>query len=470
MQPPSSRGSVVRTVAAYAVMILLAVALFLLIRSHGETLEAPEPAERNAVGASAGKGEVLLRVLIALVAVIVVGQFLGAVLGRIGQPPVIGEVIAGILLGPSLLGDWSSMIVSEDAVEVLTMIAQLGVILYMFVIGLELDAGLLGKRVHSTVAISHASIIAPFLLGSALALFLYERLSTSDVPFTSFSLFLGVAMAVTAFPVLARILTDRGLSKTPIGLVALACAATDDATAWCLLAFVVGVARARVDESLMVAVWAVAYVAAMLLVVRPVLLRLLPRGDAPVRRSTLGVVFALLLLSALATEAIGIHALFGAFLFGAIIPHDSPVARTLGQKLEDVVTLVLLPAFFAVTGMKTQVGLVEGVEAWLILGLIVAVATLGKVGGTMAAARLTGMSWRDSAALGALMNTRGLMGLIVLKQGLDMKVISPTLFTMMVLMALVTTVATAPALHFLLAARSPSPENTESGAPVPVKE
>jgi Kef-type K+ transport system membrane component KefB len=237
-----------------------------------------------------------------------------------------------------------------------------------------------------------------------------------------------------------------------MGLTALTCSATGDAPAWCLLAFIVGVARAEVGQSLGVIAWSVGYVLFMVVVVRPLLVRLLPRGDdAAVNRGTLGVVFAALLLSALATEAIGIHALFGAFLFGAIIPHDSAVARTLGRQLEDVVLLLLLPAFFAFTGMRTRIDLVSGIDQWLLCGLISLTATVGKFGGTFAAARLTGMGWHDSAVLGTLMNTRGLMELIVLNIGLDLQVISPTLFSMMVLMALVTTVATGPALQFLLA-------------------
>jgi len=394
----------------------------------------------------------LLHVLIALVTVIVVGQLLALPLRRLGQPPVIGEVIAGILLGPSLLGEeWAKRILPPEAAPSLAIIAQLGVILYMFVVGLELDPAALRQRLRVTLTVTYAGMLAPFFLGALLAVYLQTHVGSADVPFTSFALFIGVAMAITAFPVLARILADQRLTRTTLGVTALACAALGDATAWCLLAFVVGVARAQVDTSLFVLLGALGYVAVMLFVVRPVLVRFLPRGeDAPVGRPTLGVVFALLLLSALATEAVGIHALFGAFLFGAIIPHDSAVARTLGRQLEDVVLLLLLPAFFAFTGMRTRIDLVSGVEAWLLCGLIIVVATLGKFGGTFIAARLTGMSWRDSTALGALMNTRGLMELIVLNVGLDLKVISPELFSMMVIMALVTTGATTPIVQALL--------------------
>jgi Kef-type K+ transport system membrane component KefB len=330
------------------------------------------------------------------------------------------------------------------------MIAQLGVVLYMFLVGLELNPSVLRARAHATVAISHASILAPFLLGSGLALFLYPRLSTSDVKFTSFALFMGVAMSITAFPVLARILTDRQMQKTRLGVIALGCAATDDVTAWCLLAFVVGVAQAKLGGAFLVLGLTVAYIAFMFFLVRPVARRLLVGLDEPrVSPQIVAAVLAALLISALITEWIGIHAVFGAFLLGAVIPHDSAIARVFAHRLEDLVTILLLPAFFAFTGMRTEIGLVAGIDQWLICGLIVLVATAGKFGGAIFSARLTGLDWRDSTALGLLMNTRGLMELIALNIGLDMKVISPTLFAMMVLMAIVTTMAAAPLLQLL---------------------
>ena len=301
------------------------------------------------------------------------------------------------------------------------------------------------------MATSHASILVPFVLGALLALELYPRLSSSDVPFTSFALFLGVAMSITAFPVLARILTDRRMLRTELGVIALSCAATDDVTAWCLLALVVGVAQAQVGAGLVVAVGTLTYITLMLLLVRPLLRRVVARWETEqLPRSAVACVVVALLLSGLATEYIGIHAIFGAFLFGAIIPHDSAVARTFTHQLDSVVTILLLPAFFAFTGMRTRIDLVSGMDQWMLCGLIVLVATGGKFGGTVVAARLTGLRWRQAAVLGTLMNTRGLMELIVLNIGLDLKVISPTLFAMMVLMALATTLATAPVLQVLM--------------------
>jgi len=437
----------------YAAMLAGAVGIFSLIRAKGIELEMPElgGAARKQRVAAPQSSEALVHVLIALTAVLVVGRILAVFFRHVGQPAVIGEIVAGILLGPSLLGrawpEAAAFILPTSVAPNLGMIAQLGVILYMFLVGLELNPELLRERAHSTVAISHASILAPFLLGSSLALFLFPRLAPEGVPFTSFALFMGVAMSITAFPVLARILTDRNMQKTPLGVIALGCAATDDATAWCLLAFVIGVAQAKVGGAFLVLAWTLAYIGFMFFVVRPAARRFFLRFDVERPSANLvALIFVLLLSSTLITEYIGIHAVFGAFLAGAIIPHDSGIAKALTQRLEDLVTVLLQPAFFAFTGMRTQIGLLSGYEQWLICGLIILVATAGKFGGALAAARLTGMNWRDSIALGLLMNTRGLMELIVLNIGLDMGVISPTLFAMMVVMALVTTMAAAPFL------------------------
>jgi Kef-type K+ transport system membrane component KefB len=294
----------------------------------------------------------------------------------------------------------------------------------------------------------------PFVLGAALSLWLYPLLSHREVPFTSFALFMGVAMSITAFPVLARILTDRQLHKTELGIIALSCAAVGDVTAWCLLALVIGVAQAQVGNAILVAIGAAIFIFMMFVVVRPMMVRLTQKLDdtpGPLPAMAITGTFVLILLSSLATEAIGIHAVFGAFLLGAIIPHDSRLASAFTAKLEDLVTVLFLPAFFAFTGMRTQIGLVNGWENWLICGAIILIATLGKFGGSLIAARLTGHDWRESSALGVLMNTRGLMELIVLNIGLDLGIISPTLFTMMVIMALVTTMAAGPILHWLIA-------------------
>jgi Kef-type K+ transport system membrane component KefB len=441
---------------AYAAMLVAAVGLFFAIRAYGENLEPTAGAAKPGTASVAAHTDVLMHVLLALVAIILAGRWLGKLCLYFGQPRVIGEIIAGIMLGPSLLGriwpEATAFLLPEDVRPSLKIIAELGVILYMFLIGLELNAGLLRSRAHATVAISHASIVTPFLLGAVLALWLYEPLAPAGVPFTSFALFMGVAMSITAFPVLARILTDRGMDKTELGIVAISCAAIDDVTAWCLLAFVVGVAQLKVGGAVQTIALAVGYIALMLLVVRPVAARHFGHQAHrhPRRRMAVWVLLALL-FSALAAESIGIHAIFGAFLLGAVIPHDSDVAADFRHKLEDIVRILLLPAFFAYTGMRTEIGLVSTAQEWLFCGVIILVATLGKFGGTLAAARLTGLGWRISASLGILMNTRGLMELIVLNIGLELGVISPELFAMMVIMALVTTMATTPVLQYLTA-------------------
>lgn len=388
---------------------------------------------------------------------LVTGRVLGALLAKVRQPPVIGEVLAGIVLGPSLLGrlapDVTAAILPASAAPQLRLVAELSVILYMFIVGLDLRADLLRGHARGVVLTSNASIVVPFLLGAALAVYLYPRLSPQDVPFTSFALFMGVAMSITAFPVLARIVNDRGLAETPLGTLALACAAVDDVTAWCLLALIVGIAQGRVESAVIVVALTAFFTGIMLLVVRPFLHRTFVasafRRKTDPSRDAIAIVLAGLLLSAIAAERIGIHAIFGAFLFGTILPRGGPLPDALKDKMHDLVTILLLPAYFAFTGMRTEIGLVAGANAWMLCALIILVATLGKFGGTFAGARLNGMDARTSAKLGILMNTRGLMELIVLNVGRDLNVISPTLFTMMVIMALVTTIATTPVLDAL---------------------
>jgi len=442
-------------ILAYALMIAGAIGLFLLIRSIGSTLVAQPPGSAAAAGVTPPGANVLLHVLLALVVVIVAARLCGELCKLIHQPPVIGEVIAGILLGPSLLGRIApaamATLLPPTIAPYLSLIAQIGVILFMFLVGLELDTSLLAHRSRATIAISHASILVPFVLGSLLALWLYPRLSTSDVPFTPFALFIGVSLSVTAFPVLARILTDLGIQKTQLGIVSLTCAAVDDVTAWCLLAFVIAVAKANVSGAVITFVLTALYAGVMLLIARPLIVRAVRTQDAreSVSQGALAVAVVGLLLSTLATEGAGIHAIFGAFLFGAIIPHDSRLAIELTHKLRDLVVILFLPAFFAFTGMRTEIGLVHGATQWLLCGVILATASIGKFGGSYVAARIAGFDNRDAASLGVLMNTRGLMELIVLNIGLDLHILSPTLFAMLVLMAIITTFATTPILLLL---------------------
>ena len=394
----------------------------------------------------------MLHVLLALIVVIVMARGLGTLFRSVHQPPVVGEIIAGIVLGPSVLGRLapgvSAYVLPGSVAPFLDVISQVGVILYMFLVGVELDPTLLRKRGHATVAISHASILAPFLLGAVLALLLYPRLSSSDVPFTGFSLFIGVSMSVTAFPVLARILTDRGIHKTRMGVIALTCAAVDDVTAWCLLAFVVSVVEARTAGAFSTVVTALGFIAAMVVVVRPAMVRLtFLYGNRGLTQGVMAAVFVALLLSALATDYIGIHADLRRLRAGRGHPaRQRPGARAdrsprrPGSRAATARVLRLhRNAHADRTGERRR--------------RVVAVRAhhrdriAGQIRRRAVAARLTGLGWRDSAALGVLMNTRGLMELIVLNIGYELRVISPKLFAMLVLMALVTTFMTTPILH-----------------------
>jgi Kef-type K+ transport system membrane component KefB len=398
----------------------------------------------------------LALLLAQIAAILLVSRALGLVTRWLGQPLVIAEMVAGIVLGPSLLGLlWPQAFATlfpAVSLPVLKMLSQLGLVLFMFLVGLELDPALLRGRRRASVLISHTSIALPFALGVGAAYWLRGGYLPKGVPFLPFALFLGTAMSVTAFPVLARILTERGLLQSRVGAIAIACAAVDDVTAWCMLAFVVAVARAH---ALTEAVWTAGLSALfslfMVFAARPLLKRLAARTtdpSGPTPTSVAGVLF-LLLVSAGITEAIGIHALFGAFLFGAVFPKDNGLAHALASKLESVAVLLLLPLFFAYSGIRTQIGLVSGAQQWLIVAALIGLATLGKFGGSAVAARLSGIRWREASAIGVLMNTRGLMELIVLNVGMDLGVITPAMFTMLVIMALVTTFATTPILHWV---------------------
>jgi len=388
--------------------------------------------------------------------IIALSRVVGLGAGTIRQPMVIAEILAGILLGPSLLGVVSphtlGVLFPKESMPLLSLMSQIGLVLFMFLIGLELDPKLLRGRAHTSVVISHSSIILPCALGALLGLYLYPRLSSPEVPFLSFVLFMGVSMSITAFPVLARILAERRLLKTKIGAITITCAAVDDVTAWCLLAFVVSIAKSSdLKQAAVTVVLAAGYIGAMWWVVRPFLRRLgaVSANREGLTQNMVAVTLLILLVSSWTTELIGIHALFGAFMLGAVMPKEGNFGRLLAEKLEDLVVVFLLPMFFAYSGLRTQVGLLDTRHAWVMCGLIILVACVGKFGGSAVAARITGLHWREAGAVGILMNTRGLMELIVLNIGLDLKVISPTLFTMMVIMALVTTFMTTPLLELV---------------------
>lgn len=398
-----------------------------------------------------------LAILLAqIITIIIVARFFGWIFRKIGQPSVIGEIIAGIFLGPSLLGmyfpEFSLALFPIQSLGNLQFLSQIGLILFMFVIGMELDLKVLRNKANEAVVISHASIVIPFALGIGLAFFVYKSFAPEGIPFLSFSLFMGIAMSITAFPVLARIVQERGIHKTRLGAIVITCAAADDITAWCLLAVVIAIVKAGTFESaLYVIALAFLYVIVMIFIVKPFLKRV---GDLYAKSENLSkpvvaIFFLTLILSSYATNIIGIHSLFGAFMTGVIMPDISKFRTIFIEKVEDVSVILLLPLFFVFTGLRTEIGLINDPYMWKVTGFIILVAVVGKFLGSALAAKFVGQSWRDSLTIGALMNTRGLMELVVLNIGLDLKVITPEVFTMMVIMALVTTFMTGPALDII---------------------
>lgn len=397
--------------------------------------------------------------------ILIVARLVGWLFGKLHQPRVVGEMLAGILLGPSLLG-WlapniSASLFPLDSLGHLNSLSQVGLLIFMFLVGLELDLGHLRELGRAAVMTSQVSIILPFILGSTFAVYLYPRLSDPSVSFAGFALFMGAAMSVTAFPVLARILTERNMLRTRVGSVAIACAAVDDVTAWCILAAIVVIVRA---SSLDLPVWLTvtglaAFVLVMGLVVRPALQRLErvyeKRGN--LTQDLIAMILLVVLASGLITETLGVHALFGAFLAGVVMPRHTELSRELLQKFEALIVVLLLPIYFALTGLRSSIFLISGAQMWLYCAVIIVLAVAGKLGGSMLSARLNGMSWRESAAVGILMNTRGLVELVILNIGLDLGILSPALFSIMVLMALVTTLMTTPLLRWVYPEPTTSP-------------
>ena len=394
--------------------------------------------------------------LLQIITIITVARIFGWLFKKIGQPSVIGEIIAGIFLGPSLVGmyfpEYSAFLFPAASLGNLGFLSQIGLILFMFVIGMELDLKVLKNKANDAVVISHASIIIPFALGIGLSYFIYKKFAPANIEFLSFSLFMGIAMSITAFPVLARIVQERGIHKTRLGTIVITCAAADDITAWCILAAVIAIVKAgSFTSSLYIILLASVYVAIMLFVVKPFLKKI---GDLYSTKDNLSkpvvaIFLITLIISSYLTEVIGIHALFGAFITGAIMPDISKFRNLFIEKVEDVAVILLLPLFFVFTGLRTQIGLLNDVYLWQITGCIILVAVVGKFVGSALAAKFVGQNWQDSLTIGALMNTRGLMELIVLNIGYDLGVLSGEVFTMMVIMALVTTFMTGPAIDLI---------------------
>lgn len=394
--------------------------------------------------------------LLQIIVIIACARFAGFLFKKIGQPAVIGEIVAGILLGPSVLGlyfpDINQFLFPAASLGTLNFLSQVGLILFMFIIGMELDLKMIMKQAYGAVIMSHAGIIIPFTLGMGISYFIYTEFAPPGISFFSFALFMGITMSITAFPVLARILKERGLIRTKLGITALTCAAADDLTAWCVLAAVIALVKSGSSLSAFYTMgFAAAYLAIMFTAIRPALQRLedLYNNREKKRTAIIALLFLLLIVSSYITSLIGINALFGAFIAGVIMPSSFSFRKIIVDKIEDVSLILLLPLFFVVTGLKTQIGLLNQPHLWITFGWLLLVGVAGKLGGVTIAAKVVGQSWKDSLSIGVLMNTRGLMQLIVLNIGYDLGILTPEIFAMMVLMALVTTFMTGPALDLI---------------------
>lgn len=448
------KNKILKTSVFYGMLAFSSLAVFTYINSQGSSLYTNQTAPIAAPIEQ--PGSLLFHFLLAFIIIVVATRVLGWCAQKIHQPAVIGEIIGGILLGPSFLGYFfphlKIALFPAETMPMINTIAQLGIIFYMYFVGLEIDLKSLRKSAHNTIVISHASIVIPFLLGSLLALFLFQSLAPKGTSFTGFILFFGVSLSITAFPVLARILTDKKLNKTELGSLALACAAIDDVTAWCILAFVTCFAQSSLLSAYKTVAWTFVFILVMIKMITPILRNkfFTSKPVTSETKPTMLIVFPLMVLaSAATTEYIGIHALFGAFFLGAITPKENSYAKKLEENLHEIISFLFLPAFFAFTGMRTQINLINDSQDWLICLLIIAAAVIGKMGGTIIAARFVGLNFKKSLALGVLMNTRGLVELIVLNIGLDLGIISERLFAMLVIMALVTTIMTGPALRLI---------------------
>jgi Kef-type K+ transport system membrane component KefB len=419
---------------------------------RADAIRSSSPSVMAGIAHNATSG--LSRLFLQLGIIIGVSSAVGWGFTRCGQPAVLGEMMAGILLGPSLFGllapDAFHFVFAPASLDTLRLFSQIGVCIFMFAVGMELDLSQLRHSAHRFLVIGHSSILIPYLFGVVLALVVYTNYAQAGASFTPFALIMGISMSITAFPVLVRILQDRKIFRTKLGQTATLCAAIGDVTAWCILAFVVAIAGAvNLRAAAFNLALVVVYVAIMIIAIKPLLHRLLVGSlldESEPSKGVLALVVGVVLVSALSTEIIGIHALFGAFLAGIVMPAGGGFRKKLVLRVEHFSSVLLLPLFFAFIGLRTQIGLLDSSRDWLICLGIIVVATVGKLGGTALVSRMMKMAWRESLELGALMNTRGLMELIVLNIGYDLGILSLRIFTMLVLMAIVTTFMTGPLL------------------------
>ena len=395
-------------------------------------------------------------ILLQIIAILIVSRIFSAVFAKIQQPTVIGEILAGIVLGPSLLGmifpEAYAFLFSPESLDNLYIISQIGLVLFMFAVGMDLNMSELKDKIRNTFIISQSSIVIPFMFGMILAFVIYKDFSPPNSNFTSFALFIGISMSITAFPVLARIVQEKGLSKTHLGTISIGSAAINDVTAWILLVAVIAIAQTgSFASSVYTLIFTAIYIVVMLFVVRPFLKQIgaIYQKEELMNKSIFGFFILILIISAYTTQLLGIHALFGAFMAGLIMPPMPRFRKLMVDKIEDLSVSLLLPLFFVYTGLKTEIGLLNTPSLWLMCLVFIVVAVAGKLGGSAIPARAIGESWKDSLSLGVLMNTRGLMELIVLNIGLEMGILPPVVFVMLVIMALVTTFMTTPFLALI---------------------
>ena len=454
----------------YIVMIVLFGSLMYIIVKEGEHHQKAE-----AVTSTTGAPENLMEglgtftklfvehiqssfgiLLLQIIIILLFCRIFGYIFRLIRQPTVVGEILAGIVLGPSILGHYfpqkTVFLFPSGSLGNIELLSQFGLILFMFVIGMELDIGQVRKKLKETILISHASTIFPFFLGMLTAYFIYDQYASSQTPFLSFALFIGISMSITAFPVLARIIQEKGLTKSHLGTISLASAANGDITAWCLLAIIVAIAQTNSMLSAFYNIlFSVVYMMIMFLVIRPFLRMVgqIYHNEEVIDKGLVAFIFFVLIISSFLTEILGLHALFGAFMAGVIMPPDIKFRKIMSEKVEGISLSLFLPLFFVSTGLKTEIALLNTPALWLLCGLFILVAILGKLGSATLTARFVGESWKNSLYIGALMNTRGLMELIILTIGYELHILTPTIFAMLVLMTLVTTFMTIPLLGFI---------------------
>ena len=415
---------------------------------------------------------ILLTVLLQLAVILLAARAFAIVFRRLGQPAVVGEIAAGLALGPSLLGrlapEASARLFDPSVGPIFSVLSQLGLVFLLFLIGLEFDFGHLRLRGRAALSISAAGMLVPFGLGWALAWWMRPHLEVAVDPH-GFALFLGTAMSITAIPILGRMMMEMHITRTRLGAITITAAAVDDATGWILLATISAMVQAAFDPwlSLRMIALTLGFAAILIYVGRPLLRRwirfALRRGDGELSLNSLAILLVVLFLCSIATNLIGIFAIFGAFLLGAVLSDEHEFRHAVTRHMRHFVTVFFLPIFFTYTGLRTDIGTLGSPTLWLFAAAVSAVAILGKFGGCSLAAWASGFPPREAACIGTMMNTRALMELIVINVGHDLGVIPPSVFCMLVLMALLTTVMTTPLLLRLAPTTELEPHLTSSG-------